>query len=57
MSPRPGRISQVVDVPLARPRTLQMMSSQIFFDTVNRVREGLYGIDVRESPDVPAVVQ
>jgi NitT/TauT family transport system ATP-binding protein len=61
MSPRPGRISQVVEVPLPRPRTLQMMSSQIFFDTVNRVREGLYGIDAHDAAempaDAPAVVQ
>jgi NitT/TauT family transport system ATP-binding protein len=48
MSPRPGKVSLTVDVPLPRPRTLQMMGSQAFFDTVNRVRDGLFGTDSRE---------
>jgi NitT/TauT family transport system ATP-binding protein len=43
MSARPGRIVAVVDVPLARPRTLDMMRSRVFFDCVNRVRDGLFG--------------
>jgi NitT/TauT family transport system ATP-binding protein len=43
MSARPGRIVSVVDVPLARPRTLDMMRSRVFFDCVNRVRDGLFG--------------
>ncbi|WP_296525971.1 ABC transporter ATP-binding protein [Rhodoplanes sp.] len=45
MSARPGRISGVVDVPLARPRTLDMMRTQNFYDCVNRVRDGLFGRD------------
>jgi NitT/TauT family transport system ATP-binding protein len=48
MSPRPGKVSLTVNVPLPRPRTLQMMGSQAFFDTVNRVREGLFGADAHE---------
>jgi NitT/TauT family transport system ATP-binding protein len=47
MSPRPGKISMTIEVPLPRPRTLQMMGSQAFFDTVNRVREGLFGADAQ----------
>jgi NitT/TauT family transport system ATP-binding protein len=43
MSARPGRIVSVVDVPLSRPRTLDMMRSHVFFDCVNRVRDGLFG--------------
>ncbi len=43
MSARPGRIVSVVDVPLPRPRTLDMMRSHVFFDCVNRVRDGLFG--------------
>lgn len=43
MSSRPGRILLRVDVPLPRPRTLQMMGSEAFFDTVNRVRDALFG--------------
>jgi NitT/TauT family transport system ATP-binding protein len=43
MSARPGRMVSVVDVPLPRPRTLDMMRSHVFFDCVNRVRDGLFG--------------
>lgn len=43
MSPRPGRIISVIDVPLPRPRSLDMMRTEIFFDCVNRVRDGLFG--------------
>jgi NitT/TauT family transport system ATP-binding protein len=43
MSARPGRIVSVVEVPLPRPRTLDMMRSHVFFDCVNRVRDGLFG--------------
>jgi NitT/TauT family transport system ATP-binding protein len=45
MSARPGRIVSVVDVPLPRPRTLDMMRSHVFFDCVNRVRDGLFGTE------------
>lgn len=45
MSPRPGRISQVIEIPLARPRQLSMMRTQVFFDCVNQVRDGLFGKD------------
>jgi NitT/TauT family transport system ATP-binding protein len=48
MSARPGRITGVVDVPLPRPRTLAMMRTEVFFECVNRVRDGLFG---REEPD------
>ena len=43
MSARPGRIVSIVDVPLPRPRTFDMMRSPVFFDCVNRVRDGLFG--------------
>jgi NitT/TauT family transport system ATP-binding protein len=43
MSARPGRITSIVDVPLGRPRCLEMMRSSEFFDCVNRVRDGLFG--------------
>ena len=32
-------------VPLARPRTLDMMRTPQFYDCVNRVRDGLFGRD------------
>jgi NitT/TauT family transport system ATP-binding protein len=43
MSARPGRITSVIDVPLGRPRGLEMMRSPEFFDCVNAVRDGLFG--------------
>lgn len=45
MSPRPGKVTLTVDVPLPRPRALDMMRSRLFFDTVNRVRDGLFGTE------------
>ena len=42
MSPRPGRIISVIDVPLPRPRRLNMMRTSVFFECVNRVRDGLF---------------
>jgi NitT/TauT family transport system ATP-binding protein len=51
MSTRPGRITAVVDVPLSRPRTLNMMRTEVFFECVNRVRDGLFG---RDEPVQPA---
>lgn len=51
MSSRPGRITQRLSIPLLRPRTLDVMRTQVFFDCVNRVRDGLFGHDERhESP-------
>jgi NitT/TauT family transport system ATP-binding protein len=50
MSARPGRIVAVVDVPMPRPRTLDMMRSHVFFDCVNRVRDGLFGKEEGTSP-------
>src|ERR1700730_9511579 len=50
MSARPGRIISVIDVPLARPRSLDMMRTPVFFDAVNRVRDGLFGGDATPPP-------
>jgi NitT/TauT family transport system ATP-binding protein len=54
MSPRPGRVSLTVHVPLQRPRTLEMMASQAFFDTVNQVRDALFGVEARQMHDLAA---
>lgn len=43
MSARPGRITSIIDVPLERPRRLDMMRSPEFFECVNKVRDGLFG--------------
>ena len=41
MSPRPGRISRVVDVDLAQPRTIDTRESPRYFELVTAVREAL----------------
>lgn len=41
MSPRPGRITDVIDSPLPRERPLDIRESPAFIDIAHRVREGL----------------
>jgi len=41
MSPRPGRISDVIDSPLPRERPLDIRDSPEFLEVAHRVREGL----------------
>jgi NitT/TauT family transport system ATP-binding protein len=41
MSPRPGRIADVIDSPLPRHRPLDIRDSPEFIDIAHRVREGL----------------
>jgi NitT/TauT family transport system ATP-binding protein len=41
MSPRPGRISQVVDIDLSHPRDVDTRESQSYYDKVTEVREAL----------------
>ena len=44
MSPRPGRITEVIDVDLG-PRTEDVRESPEFFKMITRVREALRGIE------------
>ncbi|MGV8951042.1 MAG: ABC transporter ATP-binding protein [Cypionkella sp.] len=39
MSARPGRISRIVDIPFARPRTLDLMATAAFAELVGEIRE------------------
>ena len=41
MSPRPGRITDVIESPLPRDRTLDIRTSREFIEIAERVREGL----------------
>jgi ABC-type nitrate/sulfonate/bicarbonate transport system ATPase subunit len=43
MSPRPGRISHVVDVDLPQPRSDDSRESERYYDLVTEVREALRG--------------
>jgi NitT/TauT family transport system ATP-binding protein len=38
MSPRPGRISEIIDVDVGRPRTLQTMATQRFGEICDHIR-------------------
>ena len=48
MSARPGQISRVVDVPFARPRSLDLMETREFFDLVNLIKH-----DIQHQPKAP----
>ena len=43
MTPRPGRLAAEVKVDLPRPRTIEMMKSPDFNDTMFRIRDMLGG--------------
>ena len=41
MSPRPGRISKIVDIDLPQPRTVETRETERYFELVTEVREAL----------------
>ena len=41
MSPRPGRITDIIESPLPKERPLNIRDSKEFIDLAHRVREGL----------------
>jgi NitT/TauT family transport system ATP-binding protein len=43
MSARPGRIAQVIEVPLARPRSFELESHPDFQRCTHRIRELIFG--------------
>ena len=52
MSPRPGRITKIIDVDLPRPRDVETRESRRYFELVTDVREALRaggGLDVDET--------
>jgi NitT/TauT family transport system ATP-binding protein len=44
LSPHPGRLSAVVDIPLPRPRTAGMRNSPQFFELVAHIRDSFEGV-------------
>lgn len=47
MSPRPGRIDEIIDVPLARPRSFDMEGLHEFQDCTKRIRTLIFGRGAR----------
>jgi NitT/TauT family transport system ATP-binding protein len=43
MSPRPGRITDVITIDLPQPRTNEVREEPRFFELVTEVREALHG--------------
>ena len=41
MSPRPGRVADVIESPLPKERPLEIRDTPMFLEIANRVREGL----------------
>ena len=48
MSPRPGRISEVIDIGLAQPRDVDTRESRQYYDKVTQVREALRRQEAQE---------
>jgi NitT/TauT family transport system ATP-binding protein len=53
MSPRPGRISKVVDVDLPQPRTVDTRETERYFELVTEVREALRQREGEAGRDAP----
>ena len=50
LSPRPGRIARVVDIPFAQPRSRKLRSQPEFLERVAEIRELLYAVTEQEGP-------
>ncbi len=50
MSPRPGRIAEIVAIDLGQPRGEETREDPRYFELVTAVREALHGGSARESP-------
>ncbi|WP_112179890.1 MULTISPECIES: ABC transporter ATP-binding protein [Paraliobacillus] len=44
LSPHPGRLSSIVDIPLPRPRTQEMRNSPEFFQLISDIRNSFEGV-------------
>ena len=48
MSPRPGRITEIIPIALPQPRTYETREEPRFFELVTQLREALHGGSARE---------
>jgi NitT/TauT family transport system ATP-binding protein len=46
MTPRPGRVREILTVPLARPRNLETLSDPAFHELANHIRRRLFARDL-----------
>jgi len=56
MSPRPGRVSDVIAIDLPQPRTAETREDPRFFEGVTQVREALHlgrEVDHRTAQETP----
>ncbi|WP_019152528.1 ABC transporter ATP-binding protein [Robertmurraya massiliosenegalensis] len=44
LSPHPGRLSTVVEIPLSRPRTKEMRNSYEFYELISNIRDSFEGV-------------
>lgn len=44
LSPHPGRLSAVVEIPLPRPRTKEMRNSKEFYELITTIRDSFEGV-------------
>ena len=49
MSPQPGKVQSDYEVPFARPRTQETMSSREVFDLTNLIKADIYGVTTHQS--------
>jgi NitT/TauT family transport system ATP-binding protein len=54
MSPRPGRVANIHEVPFPRPRSLEIMSTKEVFDLTNAIKAEIVGTQQSRFPQAAA---
>ncbi|PZO81972.1 MAG: ABC transporter ATP-binding protein [Mesorhizobium amorphae] len=54
LSPRPGRVARIYDVPFSRPRSLEVMASREAFDLQNAIKRDIVGGRTAPEPALAA---
>jgi len=52
MSARPGRIQRIIDVPIPRPRSIEVMGEPLFGRMTADIRRLLYGLEDGKGPQL-----